>query len=422
MKAIRMRFSCVLTLLLVLAVNEQSYAADPGPRPASRQDKTLSAANVSKLPVAVSTTGYRSASAESGAHARAVSVNGRWAVVGDRALNTAWLYDLKEEDSSAQPLRLSGHSSSVYFGHSVFTNGHYLAVGDPYWSARGIVRLFALDAEKPDHGPDHYTDLTTSDSTAGNMFGYDLSMSGDMVVVGSPDTNHPGKVYFYRIHQQALHLTGSSEGSLTASDGEPGNMYGTASAYGDVLLVGAMSQGRSGAAYLYQLNAGNAGDIQQSEIKILPPAASGGDQFGADVAVGEHYMLIGQPFHDADPAHEAIGSAWLYRIHPDQPQASVSDYLQLMPADGFAGMHFGMTVDIMDHYAIVGTYCEDDGVGAYLFDLTADDINASQVKLSIASDYGDEGKPLGVSVSGNGEISAVRARFNGRFYLFKHHL
>jgi|GEM_PF-2428796 len=427
MTSVRIAFSFILLLPLTAVYSSDAVPVNSKPDVSLSQQKTAivlaSAPRTSKIAGAVNLSRMGitlpDSSGDAGSDARAVSVNGRWLVVGDRALNRAWLYDLNSEDIASSYTRLSGNSSTIYFGHAVFTDGNYVAVGDPYWSARGVVRLFSVNNEAPDKTPEHFTDLSASDAAAADMFGYDISMSSGYLVVGSPDTTQPGKVYLYQIDNKLLYLTGKSEVILGAHDGESGNMYGSVSTNGKYVVAGAMSQGAGGAVYLYRINKDQVNKTPLTEIKITSPMATDGDQFGADVAVSDDYLLVGQPFSDTQGMH-ASGTAWLYHIDDDDLSSTAKKYIQLKPTDLYPDMHFGMTVDMMGDYAIVGTLFDDNTAGAYLFNLKADDINASQVNLTAAEYNAVRTGPIGVSVATDGETSALRARFNGRFFLYLH--
>ena len=99
------------------------------------------------------------------------------------------------------------------------------------------------------------TKLTASDGAAGNNFGYSVSVSGNVAIVGAYDDEigtGSGSAYIYR-------WKGTSwveEQKLTASDGAEGDYFGySVSVSGNVAIVGAYFDDdkgdASGSAYIY---------------------------------------------------------------------------------------------------------------------------------------------------------------------------
>ena len=103
--------------------------------------------------------------------------------------------------------------------------------------------------------------LTASDGTAGDEFGYSVSINGDYAIVGAyykdiGSNSSQGKAYIF-------HRSGSSwaeEAGLTVSDGETSDFFGhSVSISGNYSLVGAHnkdvgSNTAQGRAYYYKKN------------------------------------------------------------------------------------------------------------------------------------------------------------------------
>jgi hypothetical protein len=97
--------------------------------------------------------------------------------------------------------------------------------------------------------------LTASDGAAGDLFGFDVAINGDTVVVGSA-TFAPGAAYVFFKPATGWASTSTFDAKLTASDGTPGNAFGASAVSGDTVVVGAEfanigSSILQGASYVY---------------------------------------------------------------------------------------------------------------------------------------------------------------------------
>jgi hypothetical protein len=105
--------------------------------------------------------------------------------------------------------------------------------------------------------------LLASDGTADNIFGYSLSVSEDVAIVGAPWDDDKGE---FTGSAYIFHWNGSNwieEQKLQASDGAAYDELGcSVSVSGDAAIVGATSgsQGAYGAAYIFDVNT-NYGDL-----------------------------------------------------------------------------------------------------------------------------------------------------------------
>ena len=102
--------------------------------------------------------------------------------------------------------------------------------------------------------------LIASDGTAGDQFGFSVSVWGDLAIVGAhhddDDGDRSGSAYVF----QKDDSTGvwHEIDKLTASDGETGDIFGTSvSVSGTTILVGALNDDTengvdSGSAYVFE--------------------------------------------------------------------------------------------------------------------------------------------------------------------------
>ena len=116
--------------------------------------------------------------------------------------------------------------------------------------------------------------LVPSDGATSDRFGYSVSISGDLAIVGAyaDDDNggSSGSAYVYSKDQGGVNNWGEVK-KITASDGAPGDQLGwSVSISGDLAIVGAYldddNGGSSGSAYVYSKDQGgvnNWGEVKK---------------------------------------------------------------------------------------------------------------------------------------------------------------
>jgi hypothetical protein len=148
---------------------------------------------------------------------------------------------------------------------------------------------------------------------------------------------------------------------LTASDGSPGDLFGSRiSISGDYAIIGAYKDNSGkGAAYIYK----RTGDTWIEEKKLIATDGAVGDWFGYSVSISGDYAIIGAPFDDEQGYGK--GSAYIFtRIG--------TTWTQQVKLFGGYYLDFGFSVSISGDYAIVGESIGPGGPGAaYIFKRTA---------------------------------------------------
>lgn len=154
-------------------------------------------------------------------------------------------------------------------------------------------------------------ELLASDGASGDSFGFSVSLSGSVAVVGArfddDGGSNAGAAYVYR-------YDGSSwveEQKLTASDGVDGDNFGIAVAVsGDAAVVGAFGDddtgANSGSAYRYHYD----GSSWVEEDKLLASDGGSGDAFGRSTSISGDVSLVGAPGHADNGA--GSGAAYVY--------------------------------------------------------------------------------------------------------------
>jgi hypothetical protein len=189
-----------------------------------------------------------------------------------------------------------------------------------------------------------------------DFFGFSLALSpaGDVALVGAfGAASEAGDAYLFT-------KSGSSwsqpQAPLTAPDGQAGDRFGYAVALGSgTALIGAYANGSSGAAYVFAL----AGTTWTEQQKLVPSDPTGGDFFGASVALGGSTAIVGA-YERGGPF--GPGAAYLFS-NPGTGFTASQELLAPTP-----NQYFGSAVAISGGSAVVGAFgASNDAGAAYLF-------------------------------------------------------
>ena len=251
--------------------------------------------------------------------------------------------------------------------------------------------------------------LTAFDGAAGDSFGRSVSISGDILVVGTPAGDgivaNSGAAYIYR-HNGTTWLL---EQKLLAFDGAFNDIFGgSVSINSDVVIVGSELDNEngthSGSAYIYRFN----GTIWIQEAKLLATDGAASDNFGESVSINGDVAFVGSDSSDGLVADS--GSAYIYRFNG----VNWIEEQKLFASDGALFDAFGGSVSISsdpgNELAIVGAYLHDDNGtssgSAYIYRFNG--VNWVEEAKLLASD-GVADDFLGRSVSISGDIAIVGA-------------
>jgi hypothetical protein len=234
--------------------------------------------------------------------------------------------------------------------------------------------------------------LLASDGAPDDRFGRAVAINDGIVAVGAFGHNPSGSAYLFDADTGAL-LT-----SLLPSDGAPSKSFGFSIAIVDgIVAVGAPGDGSGpypGAVYLFNAFTG----VQLS--KLVPADGAAGDRFGFAVAIDGGLVAVAA-FEDTDNGLGS-GSAYVFdAFNGDQ-------ITKLLPSDGRADDHFGMSISISDGVVAVGApYNDDNGAdsgSAYLFDA----YTGMQLAKLVSSD-GTSDDSFGQAVTIVGNVLVVGA-------------
>jgi len=261
----------------------------------------------------------------------------------------------------------------------------------------------------------------SSDGATSDLFGANVSLSGDVALVGAwrEDAcgHDSGSAYVYR-------REGSDwveETKLTASDGAADDHFGTVSLFGDTALVGSKRDDDngtdSGSAYVFRYN--GSGWVEEAKLTASDGAANdyfgGGSLFGDTALVG----ASGDDDHGTDS-----GSAYVFRFDG----SGWVEEAKLTASDGTAGDSFGSRVSLSGDTALIGAMNDDDhgtdSGSAYVFRFDGSDW-VEEAKLT-ASD-GASGDGFGNQISLSSDVALVAATWDddhgtdsGSAYVFRY--
>lgn len=335
----------------------------------------------------------------------AVGISGNTAIVGAKEhSNTgefsgaAYLFDIT---TGLQLFELIPTDSAEFdhFGNDAAIDGKIAIVGSQFNDDNGVSSgsAYLFDAQT---GCQLFK-LLPNDGAAGDNFGSDVSIHGNIAIVGAQtdddDTfgESAGSAYLFDV------ATGSQLFKLLPNDGQTMDFFGGSVAIsGNTAVVGSSfdddNDPASGSAYVFEVSTG------QQLFKLLPDDGSMNDIFGSAVAIHGNIVAVGAPRNSALGSFS--GAVYLF------DSTTGAQLHKLVPDDGQAFDRFGSSVSISGNIIIVGA-ADNDANGAatgaaYLFDATT-----GQQLMRIHPDNPAMATRFGVSVGINGDTAVVGANF-----------
>lgn len=278
------------------------------------------------------------------------------------------------------------------FGTSASVDGDLVVIGAPAADIAGHVNSGAAYIFRR-NGTGWVLEawLTPSDRAALDFFGVSVSLDGDTVVIGADDDDdngsRSGSAYVFT-------LSGGSwrqQAKLTASDGAPGDQFGTEVALdADTAIVSAHDDGAaSGSAYVYT----RSGTSWSQQAKLLASDSSRGDFFGSSVATDGDLAVVGAEGDDISGTVNA-GSAYVFV----RSGSSWSEQAKLIASDGGSFDNLGSSGAVDGGTVVLGAKQDrDNGLlsgSAYVFDLG----------ISVVIDIKPGSDSNSINLSSNGKI------------------
>jgi cyclophilin family peptidyl-prolyl cis-trans isomerase len=299
-----------------------------------------------------------------------VSISANHAIVGAPGDNSytgsAYIFEYNDGNWTQQAkLTASDHHTEDWFGQSVSISGDCAIIGawrnDTTKADAGAAYIFY----RHEGGTNHWGQqarLNAADATAGDGFGYSVSINGEYAIIGAigdnPHGSSSGSAYIFRHNGTAW----TQKAKLTASDGAAWDKFGYSVATdGYYVIVGAHRDDdngeSSGSAYIFEPNNLDPNNWDQ-KAKLTASDAVASDYFGYSVAIGGGHALVGA--YQNDDNGSSSGSAYIFEPNEINPD-NWNQIAKLTASDANANDYFGFSVAIgTGRRAIVGAYGNDD--------------------------------------------------------------
>lgn len=201
-----------------------------------------------------------------------------------------------------------------YFGWSVAISGNNIVVGAYADSKKADWSGAAYIFEKVESDKwEEKKRLTPEGASANDQFGYSVSISGNVIVVGCYADSigrkkRQGSAYVFEPNESG-NWTKSEK--LIASDGEPWGMFGysvNTSGSGEKIIVGAYGNG--GSAHAFEKDSSGA---WVRKGKLVHISMSENDKFGYSVAISRNTAVVGS-INDGGGDGENVGVVYVGEV------------------------------------------------------------------------------------------------------------
>ncbi|HUU96596.1 MAG TPA: FG-GAP repeat protein [Phycisphaerae bacterium] len=264
--------------------------------------------------------------------ATSVAISGDYVVVGaiyDGA-GSAYVFERQTDGTWAQVQKLvaSDAQGGDEFGGSVAICGQVILVGargdDDQGFSSGAAYVFEHEA---DGCWSQAAKLHASDGRFLMNFGYSVSVSGNLALIGAPtadgQVDWSGAAYVF---ERTTDGTWVELAKLFANDGGVSDEFGySVSVSRNVAVVGAIYHGdpgwEPGAAYVF---ARGLDEIWSQAAKVVPDDGEHLDWFGNAVAVSGNIAVVGTWPNDINQPPKP-GKAYIYAVGPDEDEDGVMD-------------------------------------------------------------------------------------------------
>jgi hypothetical protein len=258
-------------------------------------------------------------------------------------------------------LTAAGGVANDRFGRSVAVSGDTIVVGT---STPGRAYVFARPSAGWSGTRTQTATLTPSGGAPGDGFGSSVTINGDTIVVGAPDSTvglnaGQGRAYVFVKPPAGWSGTRTQTATLTASGGAPGDHFGSSVAIdGQTIVVGApdstvgLNAGQ-GRAYVFVKPAAGWSGTRTQTATLTASGGAPGDHFGSSVAIGSDTALVGAP-DSVVGLNAGQGRAYVFVRPVAGWSGTRSQTAELTAFGGAAGDHFGSSVAIGSDTALVG--------------------------------------------------------------------
>jgi hypothetical protein len=285
---------------------------------------------------------------------------------------------------------LPHEAEDAAFGFNVAVDGDIMVVGAPFETSGNVQQVgFAYVYMRVGRSEWQFLkQLAAPMSLENDNFGISVAVSGDRIVVGSPNalTNRTcdlngncidqrgGAVYVFERNQGGQNNFGLVA-PLRASDfyGDSDDFGNSVAISGKVVVIGARGKavdlnkdGTIDCATTYtECGVGEAYLFEEAEetktwreIKTLYASdGASSDDFGADVSMSGDTVFVGKPGDDRDATKLGTGAAYIFQRNQGGAD-NWGEVKKLVASDGVSYDYFGETVAISGDLAVVGIFSE----------------------------------------------------------------
>ena len=250
-----------------------------------------------------------------------------------------------------------------HFGNSVSISGNIAIIGAPYDDDRGSSSGSAYVFEKDERTGywNEVAKLTAWDGSGYDSFGFSVDISGNTAIIGAlyDDDNgvNSGSAYVFEKDESSGYWYDVAK--LTSSDGAVSRLqFGySVSLSGNIAIVGAPHDddngSSSGSAYMFEKDESTG--HWHEVAKLIASDGAAYDQFGFSVSVSGNAAIVGACFDDNNGNNS--GSTFLFE--KDESTGHWNEAAKLAASDGAAYDNFGCSVSLSGNSAIVGAYYDD---------------------------------------------------------------
>ena len=246
------------------------------------------------------------------------------------------------------------------------------------------------------------------DSGAGDRLGFGVDVEGATALIGARFDDSTGMdsgvVYVFT---QTSDLW-TQQAKLVANDASAGDLFGYAvSLSGETALVSAVGDSGAGAgsgsAYVFT----RSGTVWTRQAKLVASDSAAGDRFGVSVSLAGETVLIGANLDDDGAS--ASGSAYVFV----RSGTVWTEQAKLVASDAGEDDEFGISVALDGDTALVGAFLDDDTAvdsgSAYVFTRSG---GAWTEQAKLVADDPEDSELFGVSVALDAETALVGAQFD----------
>jgi len=304
-----------------------------------------------------------------------------------------------------------GDLSSDRFGTAVAISGDTIAVGttfdDTASSSAGAVYIFQQDFGGVDQWGE-VTKITHSLANSNDNFGNSVAIDGDTLVVGAfRDDDAGGESGTAVVFERDLGGTDNwgERITLQALDAASDDEFGTSVAIsGDTIVVGSPQDddngGFSGSAYVFERNLGGT-DFWGEAKKLIGSTTNFSDRFGRSVSIDVDSIAVG--------AYNASGGeAFIF----ERNEGGADNWGEVAMIDGPSGSSsFGWSVDVENDSLVVADYARTSFTGiAFLFERDQGGVDQWGLVRQMEAPDGTSQAQFGYSVAISNSTVFVGAR------------